>query len=117
MPCNVQGLDCGRERRCFYEPRWEPPGLGERQPPPWNDFFLILIHVFIWPCRVLVASFGSFVAAQTLLSGFSSFRLSCPTECGVSVPQPGIEPMSAALQGRFLPLGHQGVPGMPFKEL
>ena len=33
--------------------------------------------------------------------------LSCSTACGILVPQPGIEPVSPALQGRFLPLDHQ----------
>ena len=36
--------------------------------------------------------------------------LSCSTACGILVPQPGIEPVSPALQGRFLPLDHQGSP-------
>ena len=36
--------------------------------------------------------------------------LSCPTACGILVPQPGIKPASPALEGRFLPLGYQGNP-------
>ena len=28
--------------------------------------------------------------------------LSCPMACGILVPQPGIKPVTAALQGRFL---------------
>ena len=32
-------------------------------------------------------------------------RLSYPKACGILVPQPGIEPKSPALQGRFLTTG------------
>ena len=32
-------------------------------------------------------------------------RLSCPVACGILVPQPGIKPMSPALQGRVLTIG------------
>ena len=35
-------------------------------------------------------------------------RLSCPVACGILVPLPGIEPMSPALQGRFLTTGPPG---------
>ena len=34
--------------------------------------------------------------------------LSCPKECGIPVPGPGIEPASSALEGRFLPTGSPG---------
>ena len=39
---------------------------------------------------------GSFTAAQ---------GLGCLVECGILVPRPGIEPMSFALEGRFLTSG------------
>ena len=35
-------------------------------------------------------------------------RLSFPTACGILVPQPGIEPTSPALEGRFLTTGPPG---------
>ena len=35
-------------------------------------------------------------------------RLSCPSVCGVLVPQPGMEPASPALEGRFLTTGPPG---------
>ena len=35
-------------------------------------------------------------------------RLSCPAECGILVPQPGIEPMSPALEGGFFMSGPPG---------
>ena len=33
---------------------------------------------------------------------------SCPVACGILVPQPGIEPASPALEGRFLTTGPPG---------
>ena len=42
---------------------------------------------------------GSVVAAH---------RLSCPTACGILIPQPGIKPMSPALEGGFLTTGPPG---------
>ena len=44
-------------------------------------------------------------------AGFSlvaAHRLSCPTACRILVPCPGIEPMSPALEGRFLTTGPPG---------
>ena len=35
-------------------------------------------------------------------------RLSCPTACGILVPRPGIEPVSPALEDRFLTTGPPG---------
>ena len=35
-------------------------------------------------------------------------RLSCPTACGILVPQPGIEPVSSALEGGFFTTGPPG---------
>ena len=34
--------------------------------------------------------------------------LSCPVACGILVPQPGIEPTSPTLEGRFLITGPPG---------
>ena len=36
--------------------------------------------------------------------------LSCPVECGVLVPQPGIKPVSPALESKFLTTGSPGKP-------
>ena len=38
----------------------------------------------------------------------AAHRLSCSVACGILVPWPGIEPMSFALQGRFLTTGPSG---------
>ena len=43
-----------------------------------------------------------------LRCGLSSCWLSCSMACGILVPQPGIEPLFSALQGRSSPLNHQG---------
>ena len=37
-------------------------------------------------------------------------RFSCPTASGILVLQPGVEPVSAALEDRFLTTGPQGSP-------
>ena len=47
--------------------------------------FFYFIYLFTWPCQVLVAT--------------------CSMACGISVPQPEIEPASPALRGRFLTTG------------
>ena len=43
------------------------------------------------------------VQASLVVSG-----LSYPKACGILVPQPGIEPMSLAFEGRFLTTGPPG---------
>ena len=45
-----------------------------------------------------------------VVPGFSSvaLRLSCFMPCRILVPQPGLEPMSPALQGGFLTTGPPG---------
>ena len=63
----------------------------------WNDLFGFILHftalkntyLFIWLHWVFVSACG----------------LSCPEACGILIPQPGIEPASPALEGRFLTTG------------
>ena len=43
-----------------------------------------------------------------------AFRLSCPEACGILAPEPGIKPVSPALEGRFLTTGPPGK--SPFQE-
>ena len=38
----------------------------------------------------------------------ATHKLSCPAACGILVPQPGKEPVSPELQGRFLTTGPPG---------
>ena len=47
------------------------------------------------------------------LSFLVAHELSCPAACGISVPQPGIEPLSPALGGRFSTAGPPGKPPQP----
>ena len=50
--------------------------------------------------------------------GFSSCGIgfSCPGECGILVPLPGIEPTSPALEGIFLTTGAAGKSPIIFKQ-
>ena len=47
------------------------------------------------------------LALEHLLSSVAH-GLSCPTGCGILVPQPGIEPEFAALEGEVLTTGPPG---------
>ena len=90
----------------------------------WSLFFFFLI-LFIWLHRVLVVARGIFAAACRLSRGAGSRvrRLSscgtrapqlwcaglvAPRHVGILVPQPGIEPVSPALEGGFLTTGPPG---------
>ena len=73
------------------------------------------IYLFIWPHGVFVAVFGIFhcdeqTSLQLWCTGsiVEALWLSCPMACGIRVPQPGIEPASPALEGRFLITGPPG---------
>ena len=48
---------------------------------------------------------GSVVCGMRALSVVVVCGLSCPATCGILVPQPGIEPMSTALEGGFFTTG------------
>ena len=77
------------------------------QVPSGTTSFLFYWFIF-WLLWVFRAVLGLSLVA--VLRGFSSceVRLSCPTACGILVLQPGIEPMSPALEGRFLTTGPPG---------
>ena len=51
---------------------------------------------------------GVFTASRRILCCSRAWRLSCSEAGGIFVPQPGIKPMSPALQGRFLTTGPPG---------
>ena len=53
---------------------------------------LFFLNIYLCVCQVLVVARG----------------LSCPVACGILVPQPGIEPTSPAVEGRFLTTGPPG---------
>ena len=74
-------------------------------------FYLVNIYLFVsfWLHWVLVGPHGIFslwhMGSALRCAGFSLievYRLSCPIACGIWVPPTGIEPISPALQGRFL---------------
>ena len=76
--------------------------------------FMCYLTIWVWAaaCRVFIRScrvFGCGVSSATVVH-----RLSCPAACRVWVPQPGIEPVSPALQGRFLTTGLPGNVSLPF---
>ena len=58
---------------------------------------------FFFPKNIYFLLFGC-IRSQLQQVGFClvvACRLSCSKTCGILVPQPGIEPMSPALEGRF----------------
>ena len=59
----------------------------------------------LWDLSLLQASL---VAELRLLSLIGVHRLSCPKLCGISIPQPGMEPTSPALEGGFSTTGPPG---------
>ena len=77
------------------------------------SFIYSFIYLFIWLRWVLVASCGSWVHRLDLWcrhmgTVVAASWLSCSSACGILVPQPGIEPVSPALQGGFLTTGPSG---------
>ena len=63
----------------------------------------LFICLSIGCIRSQLQHMGSLLQCTDSLVG--THRLSCPVACGILVPQPGIEPKSPALQGRFLTTG------------
>ena len=75
---------------------------------PMVDFNLLFFnhisfsYLFIWLSQVLVASLRTFYCGTQIL--VVAYRLSSFfVVCEILDPQPGIESLSPALQGRFLP--------------
>ena len=86
----------------------------------------VCIYLFIWLHWALVAARGIFTVAcglfvcsaraslvaarglQSVGSVVVAHGLRCPEACGILVPQPGIERMSPALEGRFSTTGSPG---------
>ena len=64
---------------------------------------LVAEHGFQGAVALVVAAQGSAVVVH---------RLSCSTTGGTFLLRSGIEPMSSALADRFLPLSHEGSPGI-----
>ena len=83
-------------------------------------FLKIFIHLFIWLPQVLVrlelASIQDLCCGACKILGgsqalefMSSAGLGWSAACGILVPWPGFEPMSPALEGRFLCTGPPGM--------
>ena len=94
----------------------------------WPRLFVVT-HELLSSCgvRVFLSSCGAWapgcVGSVAVAHGVQSTRalslrhassvavvrgLSCPAACGILVPQPGIEPTSPALEGRFFTTGPPG---------
>ena len=80
-------------------------------------FLNIHLLIYFWLCWVLVVACRIVTAVCELLSSYMVHRLQsvwlsnsrlCPMACGILVPQPGIKPPCAALEGRFLNIGSPG---------
>ena len=70
-----------------------------------QGIYLLIFQIFLWLCLDLAAAGELFIVVWGLLS---SLGLSCPSACGILIPQPGIEPVSPALEGGFLTTGPSG---------
>ena len=74
--------------------------------------FKIYIYLFTWLCWASVAVLGLSRCGTWALEHVGlvavACRLSCSVACGILVPQPGIEPASPSLKGRFLATGSPG---------
>ena len=91
-------------------------------PPPISPSRKMSVQVFLPFLKKLIHLAWSFITAHRLSShgtqapectDFSSYgmcRLSCSKACGIIVPQPGLEPTSPALQGKFLITRPRGKP-------
>ena len=58
----------------------------------------------MWKKKIYLAMLGLICIIWNLslqCTGCGVCRLSSPATCGISVPRPGIKPMSSALKGRF----------------
>ena len=74
--------------------------------------YFLNIYLFIWLYCILVVARGIFLSSvwaimapmlQSLQAQYlASCRVSCPTTCGILVPQQGIKPVSPELEVRFL---------------
>ena len=68
--------------------------------------FIWLHQVLVWHTGSSLYHAGSFVEVHRL-TGYGA-SVTCCAARGISVPQPGIEPVFPALQGRVLPPGPRG---------
>ena len=63
-------------------------------------FIYFTLSVLVVACRIFIMSCRIFSCGAQIL--VVAHRVSCSEACGILVPRPGIEPVSPALEGRFL---------------
>ena len=86
------------------------------QPPPVSPTLSGCIAACgIFHCVQGLFSSCGVQALEPMGSGVAVWGLGCPVACGILVPQPGIQPVSPALEGISLPTGPPGKPCFNFK--
>ena len=98
------GNSAGKESACNSGDPSSIPGSGRSTGEGRGYLFTSLLGLpwIVSAIRISIESCEIFC--------FSKWGLSCPVAQGIIAPWPGIEPMSPALQGRFLTADHQGSP-------
>ena len=71
------------------------------KPPFYITFIIWLRRVLVVACVIFLVVCG-LSSCGTWAPEVAACQLSFPVVCGILVPQPGIEPASPALEGRFL---------------
>ena len=81
----------------------------------WHTDFSLVVHGLLSTCGAWAPERMDSVVCSTLTHSLRctssvvvACGLSCPRAYGILVPQPGIEPVSPALEGRFLTTGPPG---------
>ena len=118
----ASGLSCGTWDLCHFlgdlpekamAPHsstlaWRIPGMGEPGGLPSMGSSRVRHD---WRDLAAAAAGGSSVSVHGL--SIKDCRLSCSVACRILVLRPWIEPMSPALQSRYVATGHQGSPENP----
>ena len=84
-----------------------PTGKYKYPNPPLHPHLSLAVSGLSCELRELWRVFQD-LSSQRTSSLLEAHVLSCSVACGILIPQPGIEPMSPALQGRFLTTGLLG---------
>ena len=70
-----------------------------------NIYLVLAAWVVVVACRIFQNLHCGGRAPECMCSVVVALGLSCPEICGILVPQPGMKPMSPALEGRILTTG------------
>ena len=73
-----------------------------------NIYLVLAAWVVVVACRIFQNLHCGGRAPECMCSVVVALGLSCPEICGILVPQPGMKPMSPALEGRILTTGPPG---------